>query len=214
MSKPLWNTPAGFLSTANKGEPFQYALSCATGNVFTSFQVISGSLPLGLTLSAPINPLLTYPTIYGNVSTNCPTGTSVFTIRAINSNGLNDRAFSINVPDIQPSYLFPDANLGTFPDGMWTYMNVAPLEATPNWPVNMQIVSGSLPDRLILDSATGDITGYINPTVLYNSPFNQPNDEEGAPDLALSANTRTYSFTIQYDPYNTNDYNFVVERQD
>jgi len=209
----IWNTAAGFLSNVTKGEPFQFALSCSNAE---TFQVIAGTLPLGLTLTGPQNQeQLPYPSIWGATSTDCVTGTFTFTIRAFDSLGnISDRAFSLVVLDNEPVYLFPNANLGIFPDGNWMYTSVAPLTATPNWPTNIQIVSGEIPYQLSLNSNTGEITGYISPAVLYNSPLNQPNAESGGPDLALSANTRTYSFAIQYDSYNTSDYYLTVERQD
>ena len=209
----VWNTTAGSLGNVSKGEPCNIALSCVGANVFS---VISGNLPIGLSLSGPFNnPTLPFPSIFGNTSTDAVTGVSVFTVRASDFNGnISDRGFSLNVSDVEPSYIFPDANIGIFPDGMWVYATVAPLIATPNWPTNMTIISGSLPANLSLNSQTGDITGYANPSVLYDSPFNQPNLESGKPNLPLSANSATFSFEVQYDPQNTANYSIIIERQD
>ena len=209
----IWNTPSGLLGNVTKGEPFNFALSCVGAETFS---IIAGSLPLGLTLTGPFNqPTLPFPSIWGATSTNAITGTAFFTVRATDINGnISDKGFSLEVLDTQPSYVFPPSDLGTYADGVWFYASVAPLSAIPNWPTNMNIVSGSLPDQLSLNPLTGDITGYVNPSILYDSPFNQPNEETGKPNLPLSANSKSYSFTVQYDLYNSADYTFTIVRQD
>ena len=57
---------------ANKGAAFQVSLSCTTGNAFTSFSVIAGVLPLGLTITGPGNEeQLQFPSVWGHIDTNC-----------------------------------------------------------------------------------------------------------------------------------------------
>ncbi len=209
----IWNTPAGFLANITKGEPCNVALSCNGAN---SFSVIAGSLPIGLTLTGPFNePTLPFPSVWGATSVNAFTGTSTFTIRAADDLGnLLDRAFSLNVSDVEPSYLFSPSNLGVFPDGMWLYATVAPLSATPNWPTNMTIVSGGLPANLSLNPVTGDITGYVSPSVLYDTGFIYTNKEASQPNLPNSANSKSYNFTVQYDAENTSNFSLTIQRQD
>ena len=216
MIMPQWITQSGLLANIDKGESFQYALQCNTSNVTTTFSVIAGSLPLGLVLSGPTDePTYSYPSIYGTTSTNCNTALFIFTIRATDINGnIADRGFSINVLDIEPSYLFPASNLGTFPDGQWLWTSVAPISATPNWPVDMQVVSGNLPSGLTLDPISGNITGYPDPSILFNSGFVFINKESGKPLLANSAISQLFAFTVQYDANNSANYSIIVERQD
>jgi len=209
----VWTTPAGSLGNIAKGEPCNVAISCSGAN---SFSIIAGNLPIGLTITGPFNqPSLPFPSIWGSTSVDAITGLSTFTIRASTDVGnISDRAFSFNVLDQEPSYLFPNSDLGIFPDGQYLYSTVAPLTATPNWPTNMTIVSGSLPDQLVLNPETGDITGYVSPVVLYDSGFIYPNKEAGKPNLPHSANSRTYDFTVQYDAQNTADFSLTIQRQD
>ena len=211
-----WNTSPGFLSNVTKGISFQYGLSCNTNNVATNFQVIAGGLPLGLSLSSPTNnPQLTLPTICGNVSVLATTEITPFTIRAADTGGnIADRAFYLNVLDPEPSFLFPAANLGIFPDGTHTFTSVAPITAIPTFTGNMTIASGSLPRNVSLDPVSGNITGYINPDVLYNTAPIYPNIEVGAPNLSLSANTANFAFTVQYDSLNTANFYMIVMRKD
>ena len=178
---PNWITPSGILATANKGEFFQYELECSGAS---SFSIIAGKLPYNLSLSGPLNnPSLPFPTIWGTISTNAKTNIYVFTIRAIDFVGnIADRTFSLDVPDIEPTYVFPNSNLGIFPDGSYMSTSVLPIVSTSFDSPYIQLIAGSLPSQIQLNPYTGNISGYISPVVLYDSSLNQPNAEYGAPD--------------------------------
>jgi len=212
---PQWITPAGFLVTATKGEPFLLSLSCNTGNLLTTFTTIAGSLPLGLSLSGPGNgQIYPLPSLWGTIDPNCPTGNTTFTIRASNSTGVQDRAFTISVTDPEPSYVFPDSDLGFFIDGKYAITSVAPTTPVAELMGNISVVAGSMPGNVTLDPNTGIISGYINPADLYNTPPIFPNMEMGAPNLPGSANSAVFNFTVQYTANNSVGYSMTVLRAD
>lgn len=212
-----WQTTPGFIANVTKGDSYQFTLTCNTGNSnIASFQLLAGELPLGLSMSGPTNnPVLPFPTIFGTVDFEANTGVTEFTVRASDGIGnLSDRSFNLNVLDLVPSFIFPAANLGVYPDGAWTFVSVAPLQAVPPLEGNIQIISGSLPGNLSLDSDTGFISGYINPNVLYNTANIFPNIESGVHPLPGSANSKAFTFTVQYDSNNQKAYTITAQRAD
>ena len=208
---PNWNTPAGLLTNSYKGEPYSYILSCNA----STYQIIAGKLPDGLILTGPgAEPGLPYPSIWGIISTACITGNFTFTIRAFGSDGtISDRAFTIGVWDIEPTYSFPTANLGVFPDGNFLFASIFPI-APNDFGGNISIVSGGLPANLCLQGDTGIISGYVNPSVLYNTGPIYTNIQPGAPNVCGSANSKVFSFEARYDAYNTANYYMTIQRVD
>ena len=212
---PIWITQSGTITSAMKGRSYSFPLECNTSNLVTTFTLLSGKLPDGLSLSGPLsNPILPLPSIWGMPSPDCSTGNYTFTVRALDSAGaVADRGFTIPVSDSEPAFIFPNANLGIYPDGQWMFASIEPLEPT-SLTGNILITSGQLPANLSLNGETGLISGYVSPTVLYNTPPIYENIESGAPNVCGSANTATFTFAAQYDSENTANYSITVMRTD
>jgi hypothetical protein len=85
---PTWITPAGFLFTATELVSTSTIIS-AQGGTTTTYTVISGNLPTGLTLSST-------GTILGTPSEVIKTTRNKFVVRATNSGTVADRTFYIN----------------------------------------------------------------------------------------------------------------------
>jgi len=89
MTKPVWETPAGFLGTLTERVTTSIQLM-ATGTNLT-YSLIAGSLPTGINLNT------TSGTLVGNPDSVPTTISSTFVIRAQNSQGINDRTFTLDV---------------------------------------------------------------------------------------------------------------------
>jgi len=197
-----WITSSGLLANLDRGELANISLQYQTTYPLIKYSVISGELPNGLTLSAPgNNQTLPYPSIYGIVPTNENSKEYSFTIRAISNVGIDDRTFSLIVNDDETGNIFPNSNLGIFPDGFWMFANVAPISLFNG---NISIISGVLPGNLSIDSI-GMISGYINPNNLYTTPTANGYN---------SANTKSFSFMVGYDANITSNYSMTVMRAD
>lgn len=89
MTSPIWVTPAGFLGTYTERTTVSIPVVATGTNL--SYSLISGSLPLGLSLQSSTGNILGTPvSVPANVS-------SEFVIRVSNADGLSDRTFTINV---------------------------------------------------------------------------------------------------------------------
>lgn len=254
MSSPIivWNTPAGLIGNIQSTQPFNFQLSANTQNIVSTYSIISGSLPPGLSLAGVTTPSAVQGLIYGT-----PTGvnhetTSTFTVRIQSGQTIADRTFSIMVFGAQPvdpalagqaANTFIDldtqnsidlltesnvniwveeyspSNLGTFPDGTYiqTYITANNFNLPPG-PVNYTIVSGNLPANLMLDSATGNITGYVNPEIL-TGPYGwdiEPFDDT-AFDYSFGNVSADFEFDVRISTQGlpiTATYDFIIERSD
>jgi len=211
---PIWNTPAGPLTNATKGEPYNFILSCSSDTPIT-FEIIAGALPNGLLLdSIDYDTSILTPFVWGVPSIENVVGSFSFTIRAIDSNNISDRTFSIVVLEPLPAYVFPPTYLGEFPDGEWMSSSIATIPFNQELSSNIQIISGGLPSNLTIDQCTGVISGFINPSTLYNSPAIYQNIESSAPFLPSSANSAIFSFTAEYNSGDQVEYSLTVIRSD
>jgi hypothetical protein len=211
---PNWITSSGLLGNVNKGNIFSYALSCYDV-LNLSFSIISGKLPPGLAISHPTDgSSIPYPSIWGTISTAANTGIYSFTIRATNTaKQISDITFSLNILDLEPVYVYSSSNLGRYKDGSYIIANVMPISPTPLIG-NVSIISGSLPPNLFLNTNTGIISGYINPSCLYNTIPMFTNIDSTGPLLPDSNISNIFSITVQYDAINNNNYNITVVRAD
>lgn len=126
----------------------------ATGTAPISYSVDSGALPAGLTLNGATGSISGTPT---------SASSSTFTIRATNTAGTSTHQYTVVVrtaPAIATTTL-PDAALGT------VYSHT--VEATGSAPISFAVASGALPAGLVLNPATGAVTG--TPTALGVSTF-------------------------------------------
>ena len=107
MTSPVWQTSAGFLGTLTERDP-AFVTVAASGAGIT-YTVISGSLPTGLILDAQAGIISGTPASVARVTN------SVFVIRASNTDGLNDRTFSLDI--FGPSAPIWDTPVGALPVG-------------------------------------------------------------------------------------------------
>ena len=107
MLVPHWVTPAGSIGKLVEGTNVSLTVSALNA---TQYQVISGSLPPGLSLSQP-------GLISGFLTSTLQNASYQFVIRASNSAGLSDRTFSISV-DMQDTirWVTPSGFLPVGPD--------------------------------------------------------------------------------------------------
>ena len=155
VSNPL---PSWGFSTYGDGRISSFYDQTVSADFATSYSIVSGSLPAGLSLT----------TSSGRISgTPTTRGTSTFTIRATNSAGSQDKSFSIRIYAKLPSWtaagadttLNSDLRVGTpYSDA------ISAVDAT-----SYGIRPGtSLPSGLSLNTSTGAITG----TPTGNGTFN------------------------------------------
>ena len=85
--KPTWITTSGYLTTATESVVYNYALSASDAN---TYQLISGELPKGLTISSA-------GLISGTPTPVVSKVESKFVIRAANTYGVTDRKFIVEV---------------------------------------------------------------------------------------------------------------------
>lgn len=134
------------LSDFEQGRSYGDSLSVST-STSVSWSVSSGSLPSGVTLSAggTDNSVLTF----GGAPDG--TGSFSFTITASNSDGSISESFTGTILEV-PNWI--DNEIGSFVENIFFQDFV---EATNNPSYN--VVSGSLPTGISLDSSTGEISG-------------------------------------------------------
>ena len=199
-----WITTSGLLTNLDRGELANISLQYNSPvNSVVNFNIISGELPSNLFLSNANNiPEISYPSIYGTILSNANNGNYSFTIRANSNSSIDDRTFSLMINDDETSNIFPNSNLGIFPDGQWAYTNIAPLYPFNS---NINLISGNIPANLILNTNNGIISGYVNPDNLYTTPTSNGYN---------SANTKVFSFTVGYDANITANYSMTIMRAD
>lgn len=224
----IWATPSGLINKIQEGELFSYTLEANTSNIITTYSIISGKLPAGLSLIGTGNIIgVQQGTIQGIPSTVNKEQTSTFTVRIKSIDGqIADRTFSLTVfgalPSIPKTYLgnIATSNIGIFPDGSWISANIVAIN--PNNPpignVNYQIVSGNLPSGLTLANS-GIISGFANPNILLIEDAgwdDEPLDTTGF-DFAPSNISANFSIDVrvstQHLPVVTT-YNMSIERLD
>jgi len=198
-----WITSPGIIATLDHGANTNITLSCDTENLYTTYSIISGSLPRDLIL--PTGGIIgSTPGVWGLVNSFVNSGNYSFTIRAIDSNGnIADRTFSIVINDNELMPILPLKNLGIFPDGTWISANVSPISTLPG-NINLSLIN-NLPSNLTLTS-DGIISGVINPEILYILPntSNVPNSIDYA-NISIGIN---YTDTISAN------YNMTIMRSD
>lgn len=167
MTKPIWITPVGFLSTVSELISTSTAVS-ATGTGVT-YSIISGSLPSGLSLSNT-------GTIYGTPSAVVNTVRNKFVVRAKNTDGVVDRTFSLDVEGAdEPIW---GTNEGYLPAGYngegyvlnyeWVDITLSASAVEPESTLLRYYVAdgdGSIPPGLTL-SQDGRLSGLVNHTFI------------------------------------------------
>ncbi|NIL95710.1 MAG: autotransporter outer membrane beta-barrel domain-containing protein, partial [Planctomycetales bacterium] len=153
------------LPNGTQGGSYSQTLAASGGTAPLSWSIVAGSLPAGLALDGPTGVISGTPTT---------AGTSNFTVRVTDANGvIDDQALSITV------------NVGlaitttSLPDATLTAAYTQTLTATGGTaPLNWSISVGALPAGLVLDGATGVISG--TPTTAGTSNFTVRVDDAAA----------------------------------
>lgn len=171
MPQPTWNTPSGSIGTFVENNPINFQFSASPGNPgnIVFFTILNGSFPETNNVNYPIKLNLS------GLLTGTPTEiskdtTSSFTVRALEIHngqiiGFRDRTFSITIvgPTV-PKFTSIFGLLFTANDSTWVNYQITIESPDPEIIYNVELVSGSLPNGLEINS-TGLIRGYARPPV-------------------------------------------------
>lgn len=173
MAQPIWNTPAGSIGSYPSGTPlspvlFQLSASAVLPAVTVTYQIISGSLPAGVSMSAS-------GLISGVPTSIITTTTYTFVVRATdNLQNIRDRTFSISISGISnPRFITTPGPIpnpspwsttrpNSFLDSTWVEIPIEYENPIPNNPVLIRVIAGSLPPGLEINEH-GLIRGYAAP---------------------------------------------------
>lgn len=173
MAQPIWNTPAGSIGSYPSGTPlspvlFQLSASAVLPAVTVTYQIISGSLPAGVSMT-------TSGLIAGVPTSIITTTTYTFVVRATdNLQDIRDRTFSISISGISnPRFTttpgpipnpspWSTALPNSFLDSTWVEIPIEYENPIPNNPVFIRAVAGNLPPGLEINEH-GLIRGYAAP---------------------------------------------------
>jgi len=173
MAQPIWNTPAGSIGSYPSGNPltpvlFQLSASAVLPAVTVAYQIISGSLPAGISMT--VNGL-----IAGVPTSIITTTTYTFVVRATdNLENIRDRTFSISISGISnPRFTTTPGPIpnpspwsttlpNSFLDSTWVEIPIEYENPIPNNPVFIRVISGNLPPGLEVNEH-GLIRGYASP---------------------------------------------------
>jgi len=162
MAQPVWNTPAGIIGSYPALLPMAYQLSASAvlPATTTTYTLLSGSLPNGLTIT---NSGL----ISGTPTLVTQDEITAFTIRATdNLQNIRDRTFSITVSGSAiPQFTTPNGSLLSTQDSLWISLPITYTNPSTSNPVIVQVKEGALPPGLEID-LLGNIRGYANPPIV------------------------------------------------
>jgi hypothetical protein len=161
MAQPVWNTPAGSIGIFPYGVVSAFQLSAspvAPATSITSYALLAGSLPAGITLNSTTGILSGIPTLVITETI------SSFTIRATdNDSNLRDRTFTMTITGTAiPQFTTPSGVLLSTQDSIWTQLNIEYSNPDSTNEVIVELQEGLLPPGLEL-STSGLIQGYPEP---------------------------------------------------
>ena len=188
-------------------------LTTATGTMTAEFRqhvyytLIAGTLPPGIQVSD--NGLIVgvpraLASIQGVPFDVNRDVTSKFTIRAYTQTAagtvdrIRDRTFTLTVVNTNAPVFASPSNLGTYYDGDRLNIQIQISNVGPNSPAVVTLVGGALPGEVTV-SATGLITGYIQPAVNVDKlpGYDLTPDDVYPYDFVTSAINKNYQFTLQ-----------------
>jgi len=159
MTAPVWNTPVGSIGIFPSETPVVYTFSASPVTPATSvtYILLSGSIPVGLTLSSSgllsgTPALLSKQTSYN------------FAIRATdNLSRIQDRTFSITIAAAgSPVFTTPAGSILSTNDSVWTELQIEYSNPISTNTVLISVAQGQLPPGLEINEF-GLIRGYPNP---------------------------------------------------
>jgi hypothetical protein len=161
MTAPVWNTAAGSIGIFSSSTPinFQFSATPVSPATTLTYAVLSGALPIGLSLS-PLGLLTGVPSV---VSTQTNYN---FAIRVTdNLNQIQDRTFSAAISAAaRPVFTTKPGNILTTNDSTWIELPIQYSNPVSTNPILIGVVQGLLPPGLEINDA-GLIRGYPNPPV-------------------------------------------------
>jgi hypothetical protein len=195
---PVWSTSAGSLGSFIEQTAMTTTIAAVEdGSAITSFTLLTGSLPSGVSLNTSTG------VISGTPAAVAGDTTYSFTIRAKDvENQITDRAFSILVSNnTAPVWISASGSLGsTTNDFVMSPITLSADDGDASYvqTVTYSVTSGSLPTGMSLNSSTGVITG--TPTG-YNNSDTTVSFTVTASD-GIDTTSRAFSITvIASDPY-------------
>lgn len=167
---PVWQTEIGSLGVVPSGKPRSFVVSATDGNNQpVTYSMVSGTLPVGLTLNPKTGAITGTPAIAADDLT------STFVIGASDGVVRTDREFSITVSgNTAPTWITPSGSLGDVTRNKNLILNVR-AEDVEGSVLTYSVVAGALPQGILLDAQTGAIVGH-------------------APDVKVDT---TYTFTVR-----------------
>jgi hypothetical protein len=158
MANPIWQT-ASNLGTYNNGSTLNTLLVAApiSPAVGVTYEVVNGSLPVGVTLSE-------YGSLVGILTTEFANNQIMFDVKATDNLGnYAVRTFTLVITIIpsQPNWATSAGTIGTFPAGTVTEFQFNANAVAPATSVTYKLLSGTLPPGLIL-SSTGLLYGITS----------------------------------------------------
>ena len=187
INKPQlkWVTPIGTIANLGVGLPANLelqAVDLANDGAAITYSLISGNLPIGLTLNS--NGTITGTPSIDNTSSYITRQTYSFVVRAVATDGatVSDAQFSIivtNTINTDFSWITPAGVLGTLPNGEFYKFPLQTQTSSGANDITYSLVSGELPPGMQIIPS-----GYIQgvPTLIY--------------PIAVNSN-ETYRFTIR-----------------
>ena len=167
-AQPVWNTATGSIGSYPSLIAMSYQLSASAVLPSTSiaYTLLSGTLPIGLSLS-------NLGLISGTPSLVTSNVTNAFSIRATDNLGnIRDRTFSLSISGSAiPQFTTPNGSLiNTYPtggtiDSVWVSIPITYSNPSIDNPVIVQLRDGVLPPGLEID-LLGTIRGYAKPPVI------------------------------------------------
>jgi hypothetical protein len=193
MSHPVWITPSGSLGTYPSSIPMlrQLEAQAELPAVTLTYSLLSGTLPMGITLSQS-------GVISGTPSLQNEDTQYDFVVRATdNFQNVKDRYFFITISGVStPQFTLPSGLILSTNDSIWRELPITYSNPISTNPVSIRIVQGELPPGLEINNA-GLIRGYPNPPT---NIINLPLVLTTATATSLAANTITVLSTTGFAP--------------
>ena len=216
MAAPIWITPKGTLGTIQEQTFYELRMEAYDpGNPDSleetlRYKIVAGSLPPGLVMyengSIQGQPKNLYY-LRGVPFDVKQDTTSTFCCRAqnVNTGAVTDRTFSITVTgEDPPDITTNNGEIGRYLDGSWVEIQLEAVDLD-NEPIVWRLSGGALPPGLTLNTTTGLISGYIDPTevVTIGGHVGWESDatwDEYPWDNSSRSVSATYQFSVQaYD---------------
>lgn len=196
-----WQTPSGLIETIEERVLYEKQLVATDSSQTLTYTVHAGALPSGLNLTST-GRITGYP---NEVSFRTE---KTFVVRVTNGTHVADRTFTLFVEGSDaPTWVTNAGTLDTVYDGQYVdvQLEVTDVDTADSTAISYEIIDGSLPNSLTLDSATGKITGLIS--VIKDESLDSAQlgfdavafDESQPFDLVLDFGSidRLYEFTVR-----------------